>query len=74
LEKLQQLEMLEVRTEVEVGELIEEIRRVGDYVSASTPDEIPPDHRAYLLERIEKVIPFLREVRADWPAVDHLYM
>jgi hypothetical protein len=72
LEKLQQLELLTVRTEVEVDELIEEIRRVRDYVSASQPEEIPPDHRTYLLERIDKVIPFLQQARAEWSAIDHL--
>lgn len=74
LEKLQQLELLEVRSEAEVDELIDEIRRVGEYVSAAKPEEIPEDHRAYLLERIEKVVPFLQAARAEWSAVDHLYM
>ena len=74
LEKLQQLELLDVRSEAEVDDLIDEIRRVSEYVSAATPDEIPPDHRAHLLERIEKVIPFLQAARAEWPNVDRLYM
>ena len=74
LEKLQQLELLSVRTDAGVDELIGEICRVRDYVLDSKPQEIPPDHRAYLLERIEKVIPFLQAVRAEWDAVDHLSM
>lgn len=74
LEKLQQLEFLEIRCEIEVDELIDEIRCVGEYVAMAKPEEVPDDHRAYLLERIEKVIPFLEATRAEWHAIDHMHM
>jgi hypothetical protein len=72
LERLQRLEFLEIRERDDAQGLIREILTVRRYVESAPADEVHPDHRDYLLERIDQVVPFLRRTIAEWDAVDYL--
>lgn len=74
LERLQRLECLVIHDLAEAEALVAEIQAFGRYVEAAPRSEIAPEHRAYLLERIEQVVPFLRDVIAEWDQVDHIWL
>jgi hypothetical protein len=74
LERLQQMETLVIRDRVEAEGLVSEIEAARQYIEQASPDEIPLDHRTYLLERIGQVVPFLRQVIEEWDRVAELYM